>query len=135
MSHPWNLTHIRVAHPLRSLQRVGIPESELLGIFLSRFRPCATAPALRLSSMPTGLKRYYGNDHLHFLTCTCYHRQPWLHEARNRDLFLRIFDEERQRYGFVVVGYVVMPEPGAPFLARSVREKWGSPRGRNFIDR
>jgi len=85
--------------------------------------------------MPTGLKRYYGNDHLHFLTCTCYHRQPWLHEARNRDLFLRIFDEERQRYGFVVVGYVVMPEPGAPFLARSVREKWGSPRGRNFIDR
>lgn len=27
-----------------------------------------------------------------------------------RDLFLRILEEVRQRYRFVVVGYVVMPE-------------------------
>ncbi len=60
--------------------------------------------------MPKGLKRYYGNDHLHFLTCSCYHRQPWLGTARERDLFLRILEEARQRYQFVVVGYVVMPE-------------------------
>jgi len=60
--------------------------------------------------MPTGLKRYYGDDHLHFLTCSCYHRQPWLGGAHGRDLFLRIFEEVRQRYRFVVVGYVVMPD-------------------------
>jgi putative transposase len=60
--------------------------------------------------MPAGLKRYYGNEHLHFLTCSCYHRQAWLASARRRDLFLQILEDVRQRYGFVVVGYVVMPE-------------------------
>ena len=60
--------------------------------------------------MPKGLQRYYGAGHLHFLTCSCYHRQPWLASACRRDLFLGILEEVRQRYRFVVVGYVVMPE-------------------------
>jgi putative transposase len=60
--------------------------------------------------MPKGLKRYYGHDYLHFLTCSCYHRHPWLATAARRDLFLQILEEVRQRYSFVVVGYVVMPE-------------------------
>ena len=60
--------------------------------------------------MPRGLRRYYGDDHLHFLTCSCYHRQPWLGGAAGRDLFLRIVEQARQRYRFVVVGYVVMPD-------------------------
>jgi REP-associated tyrosine transposase len=60
--------------------------------------------------MPRGLKRYYGHDYLHFLTCSCYHRQPWLSEPRYRDLFLEILEQVRQRYCFVVVGYVVMPD-------------------------
>jgi len=60
--------------------------------------------------MPRGLKRYYGSDHLHFLTCSCYHRQPWLDTPRRRDVFQRILEEARQRYRFVVVGYVVMPD-------------------------
>ena len=60
--------------------------------------------------MPTGLRRYYGDDHLHFLTCSCYHRQRCLGSATGRDLFLRIFEQARQRYRFVVVGYVVMPD-------------------------
>src|ERR1700677_1312466 len=59
--------------------------------------------------MPKGLKRYYGHDYLHFLTCSCYHRQPWLATAHRRDLFLQILEEVRQSYGFVVVGYVAMP--------------------------
>jgi putative transposase len=60
--------------------------------------------------MPTGLRRYYGDDHLHFLTCSCYHRQARLGTAPERDLFLRILEEVRQRYRFVVVGYVVMSD-------------------------
>ncbi len=60
--------------------------------------------------MPKGLKRYYGHDYLHFLTCSCYHRQPWLASPRRRDLFLQILEQVRQRYAFVVIGYVVMPD-------------------------
>jgi putative transposase len=60
--------------------------------------------------MPDGLKRYYGHEYLHFLTCSCYHRQPWLATAQRRDLFLQILEEAPQRFGFVVVGYVAMPD-------------------------
>jgi putative transposase len=79
--------------------------------------------AFTVREMPKGLKRYYGQDHLHFLTCSCYHRQPWLASASRRDLFLQILDlqileETRQRYGFVVAGYVVMPEHIHLLMAR-----------------
>jgi putative transposase len=60
--------------------------------------------------VPTRLKRYYGTRHLHFITCSCYHRQAWLASPARRDLFLRVLEQVRQRYLFVVVGYVVMPE-------------------------
>ncbi len=60
--------------------------------------------------MPTRLKRYYGAKHLHFITCSCYHRLPRLGTPRRRDLFLKVLEQARQRYRFVVVGYVVMPE-------------------------
>jgi putative transposase len=60
--------------------------------------------------MPKSLKRYYGQDHLHFINCSCYHRQLWLATPQRRDLFSQILEETRQRYGFVVVGYVVMPD-------------------------
>lgn len=59
--------------------------------------------------MPKGLKRYYGTGQAHFITCSCYHRQPWLDTAPRRDLFLTILEEVRQRYRFVVLGYVVSP--------------------------
>jgi len=41
-------------------------------------------PAVRIpyiGKMPKGLKRY-GQEHLHFLTCGCYRRQPRLDPAR-----------------------------------------------------
>jgi putative transposase len=60
--------------------------------------------------MPTRLKRYYGAKHLHFITSSCYHRLPRLGTARRRDLFLKILEQIRRRYHFVVLGYVVMPE-------------------------
>ena len=60
--------------------------------------------------MPKGLHRYYDTGHLHFITCSCYHRRPLLGSARRRNLFLEIFEQVRERYSFVVVGYVVMPE-------------------------
>ena len=60
--------------------------------------------------MPHGLHRYYGANHLHFITCSCYRRLPLLRSARSRDRFLSVLEQTRQRYRFVVVGYVVMPE-------------------------
>ena len=60
--------------------------------------------------MTEGLHRYYGNHDLHFITCSCYHRQPQLDTPERRDLFLKILEEVRQKYRFVVHGYVIMPE-------------------------
>ncbi|PYX08437.1 MAG: hypothetical protein DMG88_10710 [Acidobacteria bacterium] len=47
---------------------------------------------------------------MHFITCSCYQRRAWLGTTRRRDLFLRLLEETRQKYGFVVLGYVIMPE-------------------------
>ena len=60
--------------------------------------------------MTKGLVRYYGNQDLHFITCSCYRRQPNLKTAKRRDLFLNILEETRCKYRFVVHGYVIMPE-------------------------
>jgi putative transposase len=60
--------------------------------------------------MPARLHRYYGSGFLHFITTSCYQRQPWLRTAQRRDLFLRTLEQVRRRYHFVVVGYVVMPK-------------------------
>ena len=60
--------------------------------------------------MSPRLQRFYGSHHLHFITCSCFRRRPLLRGARQRDTFLRILEQVRQRYRFVVVGYVAMPE-------------------------
>ena len=60
--------------------------------------------------MPWGLKRFYGAGDLHFITGSCYHRQAFLGSAKRRDLFLAALERIRERYSFVVIGYVVMPE-------------------------
>ena len=60
--------------------------------------------------MTRGLHRYYGAQDLHFITGSCYRREPELGTPPRRDLFLQILEQVRKRYGFVVLGYVVMPE-------------------------
>jgi len=60
--------------------------------------------------MPTRLKRRYGGGNLHFITCSCYRRTPFLRTARARDTFLKILDEVRDHYDFALVGCVLMPE-------------------------
>ena len=60
--------------------------------------------------MPTKLKRFYGNGDLHFITASCYQRQPLLGSPHRRDLFVNVLEQVRQHYRLVVVGYVVMPE-------------------------
>jgi putative transposase len=45
--------------------------------------------------MPSGLHRTYGAHHLHFITCSCYRRLPFLGSAHSRDVFLRILEQTR----------------------------------------
>ena len=56
------------------------------------------------------LKRLYGQGDLHFITFSCYRRRPLLGTARARDRFVKTLDEVRERHGFALIGFVVMPE-------------------------
>ena len=60
--------------------------------------------------MTAGLKRYYFAGSIHFVTFSCYRRMPHLGTAARRDLFLRVLEHARRRYGFALLGYVIMPE-------------------------
>jgi len=60
--------------------------------------------------MPRKLKRYYGRGDLHFLTFSCYRRLPLLRTVRARNLFVQALGKIRERYRFLLVGYVVMPD-------------------------
>jgi putative transposase len=60
--------------------------------------------------MPWSLKRYHHSGRLHYVTFSCYRRQPFLGSAAARDLFEIALEQARVQYQFYVKGYVVMPE-------------------------
>jgi len=60
--------------------------------------------------MPKGLVRYQQCECLHFLTFSCYRRQPLLDNSTACDVFERELEAVRIQYGFLVAGYVLMPE-------------------------
>src|SRR5215472_11751617 len=60
--------------------------------------------------MPAGLQRFYGQGHLHFITFSCYRRLPLLKRAAARDVVVQELALVRERLGFRLIGYVVMPE-------------------------
>ncbi len=72
--------------------------------------------------MTQDLHRFYGGRDLHFLTFSCYRRQPLFSSATRCDLFLQILERVRRRYRLVVVGYVVMPEHVHLLLSEPQRE-------------
>jgi len=60
--------------------------------------------------MTQGLVRYQSCGDTHFVTFSCYRRQPHLGIPTARDIFERSLEAMRLRYDFRVFGYVVMPE-------------------------
>ena len=60
--------------------------------------------------MPSGLKRFQREGDDHFVTFSCYCREPYLATAASKDIFLDSLELNRRRYNFEVLGYVVMPE-------------------------
>jgi putative transposase len=54
--------------------------------------------------------RYHKTGDFHFLTFSCYHRQPYFATQVSRNLFEDALELIRLRYRLAVAGYVVMPE-------------------------
>jgi len=95
-----------VARPFDFAERKDRAGAPLLRFLQGRVRCCRYHKLV----MPAGLHRTYGAHHLHFITSSCYHRLPFFDAPSARDRFLAILEQTRQKYRFVVVGYVVMPE-------------------------
>jgi putative transposase len=58
----------------------------------------------------TTLHRYQRIGHLHFITFSCYRRQPKLAASAACTVFEESLEQIRRSYGLGVLGYVVMPE-------------------------
>jgi putative transposase len=79
--------------------------------------------------MTKGLVRYQQTGELHFITFSCYHRKPYLASRVAKELFETALESMRRKYGFAVLGYVVMPEhvhllvnePAECLLARALQ--------------
>ncbi len=56
------------------------------------------------------LVRYQQCGCFHFLTFSCYRRQPLLGRAEAYRVFERELEAVRLRYGLVIAGYVLMPD-------------------------
>src|SRR5277367_4295001 len=60
--------------------------------------------------MPTNLIRYQNSGQFHFVTFSCHRRLPLLETDGAYATFEHELEKVRQRYGFVIAGYVLMPE-------------------------
>jgi REP-associated tyrosine transposase len=60
--------------------------------------------------MPRGLHRFQQSRQTHFVTFSCYRRQPKFSSPANCDLFVTCLEKMRQHFEMCVYGYVVMPE-------------------------
>jgi putative transposase len=60
--------------------------------------------------MPKGLVRFQNCGVFHFITFSCYRREPLLALRGGYSVFEEVLEHIRQRQKFVVAGYVLMPE-------------------------
>ena len=60
--------------------------------------------------MPRGLRRYHHSGQSHFVTVSCYRRQPNFTSSALYDLILSCLEPMRCRFAMRVYGYVIMPE-------------------------
>jgi putative transposase len=60
--------------------------------------------------MALGLKRFHSSGCTHFITFSCYHRQPFLSSPSSARHFEKLLESIRRSYQIRIYGYVVMPE-------------------------
>jgi putative transposase len=70
----------------------------------------ALDPQVYDTPMPSKLKRFQTEGHLHFLTFSCYRRLRYLDDDHSRTIFLNTLETLRRRHQFFLYGYVLMPE-------------------------
>jgi REP element-mobilizing transposase RayT len=75
------------------------------------FRPLVFVVCSRTFCVtPWGRKRFQQARQLHFITFSCYRRQPRLNTPESRRVFERQLEVSRRRVDASIYGYVVMPE-------------------------
>ena len=65
--------------------------------------------------MPSGLRRFQQTGQMHFVTFSCYRRQPKLSSPQARSVFERSLERTRRAYGFCVAGRasgIMRPDTG-----------------------
>jgi len=60
--------------------------------------------------MTRGLHRFHHSHQSHFLTFSCYHRQPKFNSPEVCDPFLKCLESMQRRFDMRVYGYVILPE-------------------------
>ena len=60
--------------------------------------------------MPTGLERFHHTRQFHFITFSCYKRQPFLITPQTKDILQGILEKTRHQQGLQIAAYVFMPE-------------------------
>jgi putative transposase len=60
--------------------------------------------------MPSGLRRFHHSGQSHFVTFSCYHREPKFSLTPICDLFTLCLENMRHSFHMRIYGYVVMPE-------------------------
>ena len=60
--------------------------------------------------MPTGLKRYQKTGNFHFITFSCYRRQPFLQPDAAKNIIQIILEQTRKQQRLRIAAYVIMPE-------------------------
>jgi putative transposase len=60
--------------------------------------------------MPKGLQRFQQTKQLHFITFSCYKRQPFLRTEEAKDTLQQILEQTRNQQGLRIAAYVLMPE-------------------------
>lgn len=73
--------------------------------------------------MPSGLLRFQESGQSHFVTFSCYRRQPYFATPELCDLFGVRVEDMRRRFAMYVYGYVVMPEHVHLLLSEPPRAK------------
>src|ERR1700692_1002888 len=66
--------------------------------------------ARKLAIMPWGLERFQQSGQTHFVTFCCWRRRHSFAEASARCTLEVALERVRNKFGFCVYGYVVMPE-------------------------
>jgi REP-associated tyrosine transposase len=126
-SHGFDLRRERVKTRTLKTEGCGTPPKQIRTNYTNSTAPIGGPPAL-VSVPPAtpqtnqnqlhefdrahrwATRRYYGKGHLHFITFRCYRRLPLLKTVRARNIFVKELGKVRDDIGFLLLGYVVMPE-------------------------